>query len=43
MCNTPNLDLVNMNACIKFGGVLKILSGNENLALINGNENVQRI
>ena len=36
MCNNPKLDLVNINAYIKFGEnkfeVLKILSGNEILA-----------
>ena len=26
MCNTPNVDLVNMNACIKFGEILSISS-----------------
>ena len=26
MCNNPNLDLVNMNACIKFGEILSICS-----------------
>ena len=24
ICNNPNLDLVNMNADIKFGGILQI-------------------
>ena len=37
-CNNPKLALVNINAYIKFGEnlVLKILSGNEILALIKG-------
>ena len=38
-CNNPKLDLVNMNAYIKFGenmSVLKILSGNEISAQIKG-------
>ena len=41
MCNNPKLDLVNMNAYIKFGEnlsefVLKILSKNKILAKIKG-------
>ena len=26
ICNTPNIDIVNMNAYIKFGGILSICS-----------------
>ena len=50
MCNNPKINLVNMNAYIKFGEILSIcsqvLNGNDILALIkdhNTGTNVQKM
>ena len=45
--SNPNLDLININALIKFGEfypfVLKILSGNEILISIKGHNSVKNL